>query len=156
MPDWRGGGQGAEHHCAGAYAGHLQPQRHELAAAPFGVVRPGVLTWDGQPEPKIWRPHRYSCLQGKPANFDEWILRVMGPGIADIFMRPYNFKVWAVPTTMMQVPLGRQAPTHGLQREELSCRWVWPQRPTMPTRDRPALPLHCSAIGWANAWPPWT
>ena len=37
-----------------------------------------------------------------PKNFDEWILRVMGEGIADIFMRPYNFKVWAVPTTHMQ------------------------------------------------------
>ncbi|PWW74755.1 FAD/NAD(P)-binding domain-containing protein [Tuber magnatum] len=51
----------------------------------------------------------------KPQNFDEWILRMMGKllfffailpiareGIADIFMRPYNFKVWAVPTTKMQ------------------------------------------------------
>ena len=37
-----------------------------------------------------------------PANFDEWILRNMGEGIANLFMRPYNFKVWAVPTTMMQ------------------------------------------------------
>lgn len=35
----------------------------------------------------------------KPKNFDEWIMRMMGEGIADIFMRPYNFKVWAVPTT---------------------------------------------------------
>lgn len=35
----------------------------------------------------------------KPANFDEWIVRMMGTGIADLFMRPYNFKVWAVPTT---------------------------------------------------------
>lgn len=35
----------------------------------------------------------------KPKNFDEWIVRMMGTGIADIFMRPYNFKVWAVPTT---------------------------------------------------------
>ena len=34
-----------------------------------------------------------ATAQGKPKNFDEWILRVMGPGIADIFMRPYNFKV---------------------------------------------------------------
>ena len=39
---------------------------------------------------------------GKPANFDEWILRTMGQGIADLFMRPYNFKVWAYPTTAMQ------------------------------------------------------
>ncbi|KDN53542.1 FAD/NAD(P)-binding domain-containing protein [Tilletiaria anomala UBC 951] len=37
-----------------------------------------------------------------PANFDEWILRMMGEGIANLFMRPYNFKVWAVPTTLMQ------------------------------------------------------
>lgn len=35
----------------------------------------------------------------KPKNFDEWIVRQMGTHIADIFMRPYNFKVWAVPTT---------------------------------------------------------
>lgn len=34
----------------------------------------------------------------KPANFDEWIIRQMGVGIADLFMRPYNYKVWAVPT----------------------------------------------------------
>ncbi|KAK2738399.1 hypothetical protein FQN57_007076 [Myotisia sp. PD_48] len=38
----------------------------------------------------------------KPKNFDEWIVRMMGVGIADLFMRPYNFKVWAVPTTKMQ------------------------------------------------------
>ncbi|MCJ1376620.1 hypothetical protein MMC20_007863 [Loxospora ochrophaea] len=38
----------------------------------------------------------------KPRTFDEYILRTMGVGIADLFMRPYNFKVWAVPTTKMQ------------------------------------------------------
>jgi protoporphyrinogen oxidase len=37
-----------------------------------------------------------------PKTFDQWILRVMGKGIADLFMRPYNFKVWAYPTTEMQ------------------------------------------------------
>lgn len=34
-----------------------------------------------------------AVAQGRPRNFDEWILRVMGQGIADVFMRPYNFKV---------------------------------------------------------------
>ncbi len=29
----------------------------------------------------------------KPKNFDEWILRTQGEGIANLFMRPYNFKV---------------------------------------------------------------
>jgi hypothetical protein len=38
-------------------------------------------------------------LVGKPNTFDEWIIRFMGAGIADLFMRPYNFKVWATPTT---------------------------------------------------------
>ncbi len=43
-----------------------------------------------------------ALAKSAPANFDEWILRVMGEGIANIFMRPYNFKVWAVPTNKMQ------------------------------------------------------
>jgi len=43
-----------------------------------------------------------ALAQSKPKNFDEWIIRVMGAGIADLFMRPYNFKVWACPTTEMQ------------------------------------------------------
>ncbi|WPH00204.1 Hypothetical protein R9X50_00302700 [Acrodontium crateriforme] len=38
----------------------------------------------------------------KPQDFDDWIMRNVGKGIADIFMRPYNYKVWAVPTTKMQ------------------------------------------------------
>jgi protoporphyrinogen oxidase len=38
----------------------------------------------------------------KPKDFDEWILRNVGEGIADIFMRPYNYKVWAVPTTKVR------------------------------------------------------
>jgi protoporphyrinogen oxidase len=38
-----------------------------------------------------------------PRTFDEWIIRMMGTGIADIFMRPYNFKVWALPTTKVRL-----------------------------------------------------
>jgi protoporphyrinogen oxidase len=40
----------------------------------------------------------------KPQNFDQWIVRSMGEGIADMFMRPYNYKVWAVPP--VKVSLG--------------------------------------------------
>lgn len=46
--------------------------------------------------------HRVSNT--KPKDFDEWILRMQGPGLADIFMRPYNYKVWAVPTTKVRRP----------------------------------------------------
>jgi protoporphyrinogen oxidase len=51
------------------------------------------------------------CLQGlveitksplpKPANFQEWIHATFGPGLADVFMEPYNFKVWAHPLELM-------------------------------------------------------
>mmetsp|Transcript_14864 Transcript_14864/g.41789 ORF Transcript_14864/g.41789 Transcript_14864/m.41789 type:complete len:519 (+) Transcript_14864:99-1655(+) len=62
---------------------------------------------------------KVSCAtaQGKPQNFDEWIMRVMGEGIANIFMRPYNFKVWAVPTTEMQCSwLGERVATVNTER----------------------------------------
>ncbi|KAJ3010375.1 UNVERIFIED_CONTAM: hypothetical protein HDU68_002167 [Siphonaria sp. JEL0065] len=44
-----------------------------------------------------------SLLQrSKPKNFDEWIVRNMGEGLAEMFMRPYNFKVWAIEPKYMQ------------------------------------------------------
>jgi protoporphyrinogen oxidase len=36
-----------------------------------------------------------------PANFREWIDAVMGSGIAEHFMVPYNYKVWATPPELM-------------------------------------------------------
>lgn len=51
------------------------------------------------------------CLQGlleitrqphpKPSNFQEWIDATFGRGLAEVFMEPYNFKVWAYPPAMM-------------------------------------------------------
>jgi len=54
----------------------------------------------------------YDCLVGAiragrqagttpPANFREWVHATMGDGIADHFMIPYNFKVWATPAELM-------------------------------------------------------
>jgi len=59
------------------------------------------------PKEDMWK-----CLQGiikeyksatypKPANFKEWIISTLGSGIAEVFMIPYNFKVWAFPPEMM-------------------------------------------------------
>ncbi|PFH45772.1 hypothetical protein AMATHDRAFT_82802 [Amanita thiersii Skay4041] len=45
---------------------------------------------------------RSMVTRSKPADFDEWIVRNTGTGIADIFMRPYNYKVWGVPTKLLQ------------------------------------------------------
>jgi protoporphyrinogen oxidase len=55
------------------------------------------------PKESVW-----NCLKGiveatknplgrKPEHFGEWIQTVFGSGIAEEFMNPYNFKVWAYP-----------------------------------------------------------
>jgi protoporphyrinogen oxidase len=53
----------------------------------------------------------HHCLQGlveitrqprpRPDNFGAWIDATFGPGLAEVFMRPYNFKVWAHPPELM-------------------------------------------------------
>jgi len=57
------------------------------------------------PEEDLWK-----CLSGimelsknkiKPENFKEWILATFGEGIAELFMLPYNYKVWAYPAEKM-------------------------------------------------------
>ena len=52
-----------------------------------------------------------ACLRGliaarqnrsaHPKNFEEWILHSFGRGIADLFLVPYNTKVWACPPAQM-------------------------------------------------------
>ena len=56
------------------------------------------------PKELVWE-----CVQGlmqdrspELANFRDWIGYVFGPGIARLFMMPYNFKVWATPPELMQ------------------------------------------------------
>ena len=37
----------------------------------------------------------HETSDAKPANFNDWIAQTFGDGVADVFMRPYNQKVWA-------------------------------------------------------------
>ncbi|PTN34163.1 NAD(P)/FAD-dependent oxidoreductase [Desulfonatronum sp. SC1] len=45
--------------------------------------------------------HEQKPNSGNPAHFRDWIHQVFGPGIADLFLFPYNFKVWAYPPETM-------------------------------------------------------
>lgn len=55
--------------------------------------------------------------EGKPQNFEEYFNRQFGPGISDLFMSPYNFKVWAVPPKMMSTEwTGERVATVDLKR----------------------------------------
>jgi len=59
------------------------------------------------PKAEMWK-----CLHGlidlykhpvarRPQNFREWIHATFGAGLAEVFMEPYNFKVWACPLEEM-------------------------------------------------------
>ncbi|GAB7081451.1 protoporphyrinogen/coproporphyrinogen oxidase [Megalodesulfovibrio paquesii] len=57
------------------------------------------------PRELAWR-----CVEGllpgrrpetRPDSFKDWMLAVFGEGVTDLFMRPYNFKVWATPAERM-------------------------------------------------------
>lgn len=67
------------------------------------------------------------CLQGlveitrspkpKPGNFGEWIDATFGGGLAEVFMRPYNFKVWGyAPELMNSVWVGERVAVTDLGR----------------------------------------
>ena len=72
-------------------------------------------------------PDRWRAVQGLiaahassqnivPANFREWIVATFGEGIAELFLYPYNFKVWAHPL------------------EQMSYRWIG-ERVAIPSLD---------------------
>ncbi len=55
--------------------------------------------------------------QPPPKTFDDWITQSFGQGIADVFMRPYNFKVWAYEPREMNVAwMGDRVATVDLPR----------------------------------------
>ena len=39
----------------------------------------------------------------RPLTFKDWLLQSFGAGLCDVFMLPYNFKVWAYPAEQMNV-----------------------------------------------------
>lgn len=68
---------------------------------------------------------RWQCVRGllrlqpngKPENFGQWIDAVFGEGIATVFMRPYNFKVWAYPPEeLSRIWVGERVATVDLER----------------------------------------
>jgi protoporphyrinogen oxidase len=55
--------------------------------------------------------------QDTPKNFEDWILRTFGRGIAEEFMLPYNFRVWAHhPEQMSYQWVGERVAVADLQR----------------------------------------
>lgn len=71
------------------------------------------------------RPARWECVSGllpgkrpekTPQNFHEWIHCVFGEGIGNVFLWPYNFKVWAIPPERMSASwVGERVSIVGLE-----------------------------------------
>jgi protoporphyrinogen oxidase len=52
-----------------------------------------------------------------PANFRDWILGTFGPGVAEVFLLPYNFKVWAYPPeTLNHLWVGERVAVPALEK----------------------------------------
>jgi protoporphyrinogen oxidase len=69
--------------------------------------------------------------RGRPANFSSWINQTFGDGIAAMFMRPYNLKVWGYPL------------------EELDAGWI-DDRVALPDLDRirDNIAQHRDDVSW--------
>jgi protoporphyrinogen oxidase len=76
------------------------------------VPYPFQLNLHRLPEEDLWTCVRglisaaAASAEGPPANFGEWIDKMFGRGIGDIFLRPYNTKIWACPP------------------EQMNCTWI--------------------------------
>ncbi len=75
------------------------------------------------PKDSMWKClngiiHNYqNPISKKPENFEEWIQATFGNGIAEEFMLPYNFKVWAYPPSEMAYNwIGERVAVTDLQR----------------------------------------
>src|SRR3954471_12943455 len=65
---------------------------------------------------KLASPPAGECNARKPRNFEEFIYKVWGAGIAKHFAIPYNKKLWAVPLTEMETSwLGGRVPMPDLR-----------------------------------------
>ena len=58
-----------------------------------------------------------ACRQGRPANFQDWIVATFGEELANIFFFPYNRKVWGYPLERLGVSwMGERVAVPDLER----------------------------------------
>jgi UDP-galactopyranose mutase len=82
-----------------------------------GMFEP-LMKADGVRKPKTYAgsERRLTAHKGPPRNFEEFIYKVWGAGIAKHFAIPYNQKLWAVPLAEMETSwLGGRVPLPNLE-----------------------------------------
>jgi UDP-galactopyranose mutase len=94
-----------------------------------------------------------SATASEPKNFEEFIYKVWGAGIAKHFAIPYNRKLWAVPLTEMETSwLGGRVPLPDL--EEMIEGALSPAPKPMGPNARFGYPLRGGFQALMNAWLP--
>src|SRR5213079_50933 len=89
----------------------------------------------------------------EPRNFEEFIYKVWGAGIAKHFAIPYNRKLWAVPLTEMETSwLGGRVPLPDL--EEMIDGALSPAPKPMGPNARFGYPLRGGFQALMDAWVP--
>jgi UDP-galactopyranose mutase len=82
-----------------------------------GMFEP-LMKPNGSRKPRMYTgtERRFSAHKGSPRNFEEFIYKVWGAGIAKHFAIPYNQKLWAVPLSEMETSwLGGRVPLPNLE-----------------------------------------
>ena len=98
-------------------------------------------------------PQRRGKEAGEPRNFEEFIYKVWGAGIAKHFAIPYNRKLWAVPLTEMETSwLGGRVPLPDL--EEMIEGALSPAPKPMGPNARFGYPLRGGFQALMDAWMP--
>jgi UDP-galactopyranose mutase len=97
---------------------------------------------------------RHVTVKGPPRNFEEFIYRVWGAGIAKHFAVPYNQKLWAVPLSEMETSwLGSRVPLPDL--EEMIEGALSPKAKPMGPNARFGYPLRGGFQALMNGFLPY-
>ena len=107
-----------------------------------GMFEP-LLKANGARKPRAYNgtDRRLAAHKGAPRNFEEFIYKVWGAGIAKHFAIPYNRKLWAVPLEEMETSwLGGRVPLPNL--EEMIEGALSPSAKPMGPNARFGYPLH--------------
>jgi UDP-galactopyranose mutase len=116
----------------GDYTGPERRGMFEPLMKPNGARKPRAYTG---------AERRLTALKGAPRNFEEFIYKVWGEGIARHFAIPYNRKLWAVPLGEMETSwLGGRVPLPNL--EEMIEGALSPSAKPMGPNARFGYPLH--------------
>ncbi|MFN7993782.1 MAG: FAD-dependent oxidoreductase [Bryobacteraceae bacterium] len=98
--------------------------------------------------------HSENGAQAEPKNFEEFIYKVWGAGIAKHFAIPYNRKLWAVPLTEMETSwLGGRVPLPDL--EEMIEGALSPVPKPMGPNSRFGYPLRGGFQALIDGWLPY-